>query len=247
MSGKIIDLEQKRSERLNLAQTEDEARLAQMKLRLDLERAKLAIPASILSIVVVVSVMNTRLLSDSQLFPEQSTSTSLASSIDSGAGSLYEQVEVHLPEGQKRLGRAVASVPTGTSIREDQLVQRLNAELGSGTLQAIGRKPSDLERLALETLGGNYKVAVDPKNQRLVSVEILKDASAVRFDHSFFSAHTSVFPDGYKKAIRIQHTDLPENKGSVATYQLVNNLSRPLAEVQIETDLEGRLIRLKVQ
>jgi len=245
MSGKIIDLEQKRNERLNFAQTEEEARLAHMKLRLDLERAKLAIPASILSIVVVVSVMNTRLLSESELFPSKGSS-SLASSTDESESRTGE-TELFGRMNQRSMSRSVASVPTGTTVREDQLVQRLNSELGSGTLQAIGRKPSDIERLALETLGGNYKVAVNPKNQHLVSIELLKDASAVQFEQSFFNSYSSVFPSGYKKAIRIQHSERPEKQGFVETYQLVNNLSRPLAEVQIETDHEGRLLRLKVQ
>lgn len=235
MRGKVIDLEQKRSEKASLNQTEDDARLTHLKLKLDLERARLAIPASILSIVVVVSVMNSRLLSET----EPTQSSQLASTSD-----VLEEI---VPTQSGTVLRGVASIPTGTSKKEDDLVNRLAEELKSGQIQAVGRKPTDLEKLALETLGGNYKLAVDPKSQKLISIEVLKVGSAIAFDQNLFLTHASVFPVAFDKAIRVNQQNLPEEKGTQETYQLVNSLSRPLAEVQIDRDEDGRLIRMRVQ
>jgi hypothetical protein len=101
---KVIDI----SERLPNRNPMD--KLKSLKVRLDLEQAKVAIPVSLLSILTVVTLANSKLLQD----PEVIQSREMASS--------------GTPE-MVRPSRGIASVPTGTSVMKMNLLSKWRVKL----------------------------------------------------------------------------------------------------------------------
>ncbi len=219
---KVIDISERISARL--ASKNPLEKLKAMKVRLDLEQAKIAIPASLLSIIVVVSlVANSKLLNGE----ETVQSREIAS-----VGTVIEPV------------RGIASVPTGTSQDEDQLVKEM-ASKALSDISSVGRSPSALEKLSLETLEGKYAIRMD-EAQKISEIEISANqvSNPVAFTSKFIESNRSWMPVSFEKSIRIQNTQ--NSEGGQQSFHLVNDLSIPLARVDVRLDGSGRLLALKV-
>lgn len=218
---KVIDI----SERINarLASQNPFEKLKAMKVRLDLEQAKIAIPASLLSIVVIVTLANTRLLNS----PDVVETRELAS-----VGTVIEP------------SRGIASIPAGTTQNEDELVQAM-ANKTLGEVAAIGRSPSALEKLSIETLEGKYAIRMNGA-QKISEIEISQSqiANPIAFDAKFIEKNRSWMPVAFEKSIRVQNSE-GEN-GTNQTFHLVNKLSMPVARIDVRLDPAGRLLAFKV-
>lgn len=216
-SRKVIDI----SERLPNRNPMD--KLKSLKVRLDLEQAKVAIPVSLLSILTVVTLANSKLLNS----PEVIQSQELASE-----GTLVKP------------SRGIASVPTGTSDNEDQLVKEMSAKTLS-EVSAVGRRPSALEKLTIETLEGKYSVRMD-EAQKISEIQIAESQqnSAIKFEASFLETNREWMPVSFDKSVRVKNDG--SESGSKQMYHLVNKLSMPVAKVDVSLDREGRLLGLKV-
>lgn len=192
------------------------ARLKKLKVRFDLEHAKLALSTSLLSVVVLVTLANRNLMNTT------------------------EQVQV--VQG----GRGIASVSTGTSNNEDVLVRELaKKDLNES---ALGRKPSSVETLAFGQLEGKYAVRLE--NGKLAELEFSDVTS--QGDHpkhiddriNFLDAHRDILPVAYDKSIRIETASV--NGTTTEVYQLVNEVSRPVANVEFRLDSAGRMLSMRV-
>ncbi len=221
MPRKVIDLTERIEARASAKNPLE--KLKAMKVRLDLEQAKIAIPASLLSIVVVVTLANSKLLNS----PDVVESRDLASQGVTIAPS-----------------RGIASIPTGTSDNEDQLVKAMSEKTLS-EISAVGRKPSALEKLSLETLEGKYAIRMDD-TQKISEIEIAQDqiANPVAFDSKFIEKNRAWMPVSFEKSIRVQNTS--SESGSRQTFHLVNGMSMPVARVDVSLDPSGRLLALRV-
>ena len=214
---KVIDI----SERLPNRNPMD--KLKSLKVRLDLEQAKVAIPVSLLSILTVVTLANSKLLTS----PEVIQSQELASE-----GTLIKP------------SRGIASVPTGTSENEDQLVKEMATKTLS-EISAVGRKPSALEKLTIETLEGKYAVRMD-EGQKISEIQISDSQTneAIKFEANFLETNRQWMPVKFDKSVRVKNDD--SFGGSKQMYHLVNKLSMPVAKVDVSLDSDGRLLSLKV-
>ncbi len=214
---KVIDI----SERLPNRNPMD--KLKSLKVRLDLEQAKVAIPVSLLSILTVVTLANSKLLTS----PEVIQSQELASE-----GTLIKP------------SRGIASVPTGTSDNEDQLVREMAGKTLS-EISAVGRKPSALEKLTIETLEGKYAVRMDDA-QKISEIQISESQAneAIKFESNFLETNRQWMPVAFDKSVRVKNDD--STSGSKQMFHLVNSLSMPVAKVDVSLDSDGRLLSLKV-
>lgn len=193
-------------------------RMKSLKTRFDLEHAKIALSTSLLSVVVLVTLANKNLMSSDQAEPA-------------------------------RASRGIASVPTGTSEAEDSLVKVLSKkELGS---HSLGRRPSSLETLAFGTLEGKYAIRLD--HGKLAEVEFTatsgSDSEADRPKHiqnraEFINQNQELMPVAFDKAVWIDREKLGDSTTEV--YQLVNEVSRPVATVEFKLDQAGRMLSMKV-
>lgn len=219
---KVIDISERIEARLASKGPID--KLKSMKIRLDLEHAKIAIPASLLSIVIIVTLANSKLLTT----PEVVQSREMAS----------EGMTVLEPS------RGIASVPAGTSQSEDELVQSMSQK-SLGEAAAIGRAPSALEKLSLETLEGKYAIRMTSA-QKISEIEIdpKRASEPTKFDAKIFESTRAWLPVVFEKSIRVQNVEI--DKGIRQTYHLVNNLSMPVARVDVRLDESGHLLNLKV-
>gem|GEM_PF-2929678 len=190
-------------------------RLKSLKVRFDLEHAKIALSTSLLSVVILVTLANRNIM------------TSAA------------PVEV-------KQTRGIASVSTGTSEVEDSLVRTLaKHDLDS---QAMGRKPSSIEELAFGQLEGKY--AVRMANGKLAELEFSDVTSqGDRPKHiddrgSFIDSHRDLLPVSFDKSIKID--SVAQGETTVETYQLINEVSRPVANVEFKLDAAGRMLSMRV-
>lgn len=185
-------------------------RLKHLKVRFDLERAKVGLSASILSIVVLVTLANAKMLKDQS-------------------------------EQQASQGRAIASVPTGTSDAEDSLVRELaRKDLSEG---AAGKTPSAIDKLAFGFLEGHYAMRLT--NGKLSEMEASgEQAKQIDDIQGFLEANRDVLPVAFDKPVKVGR----DATGDVVTesWQLVNSVSRPMANVIVKMDGSGRLLGLRV-
>lgn len=143
--------------------------------------------------------------------------------------------------------RGIASVPTGTSDAEDNLVKTLaQRELSS---QALGRKPSSLESLAFGTLEGKYAIRLE--HGKLAELEFSQAQDSLETDRpkmiqnrgEFIEAHRDLMPVMYDKSV---WTDRKEANGAtIETYKLVNEVSRPVGTIEFKLDSAGRMLSMK--
>lgn len=213
MSRKVIDINER------LPSKDPLEKLKGMRVRLDLEQAKVAIPMSLLSILAVVTMLNSQMFSGPRSASVQSRD--LAS----------EAVP----------SRGIASVPTGTSAEEDSLVRRLGQE-GLSKGSALGRKPTALQRFTLGALEGQYDVMLDGEKVRALTLS--PAARPVAFGDKFLDQHREFLPAQFDKVLQVGNES--DDQGRHMTYQLLNRLSLPVATVDVRLDAEGRLLSLKV-
>ena len=190
-------------------------RLKHLKVRFDLEHAKIALSTSLLSVVVLVTLANRNLMTN------------------------------EVPQDMKPT-RGIASVSTGTSEVEDSLVRTLaKHELD---LNSMGRQPSSIESLAFGQLEGKY--AVRMANGKLAELEFSDVTS--QGDHpkhidnraAFLDSHRDLLPVAYDKTIKIESQ--AQGETTLETYQLVNEVSRPVARVEFKLDAAGRMLSMRV-
>lgn len=193
-------------------------RMKSLKSRFDMEHARVALSASLLSIVVLVTLANKNLMSDD------------------GAPSV-------------KSGRGIASVPTGTSDAEDHLVRTLSQKELSA--DSLGRKPSSLESLAFGTLEGKYAVRLE--NGKLSELEFSDPASQelegdrpkhIQNRAEFLETNRELMPVAFDKPVWIERA--PSQDSVTEIYQLVNEVSRPVATVEFKLDNAGRMLSMKV-
>lgn len=195
------------------------ARFKNLKVRFDLEHGKLLVSTSLLSIVLLVTLANNSLL---------------------GGGISQQKVEY-------RPSRGIASIPTGTSDAEDSLVARLaSKELSEEA--SVGRRPSALEKLTLGFLEGKY--AVQLQNGKLSQLHFTEASAAgdlpkrVENLNAFLESNRDLLPVAFSKSVKVESAQQGENKSE--TFQLVNQLSMPVAKVQFLMDSAGRLLSMRV-
>jgi hypothetical protein len=199
------------------------ARLKNLKVRFDLEHARVAVPASLLSIVLLVTLANTTIMSQPKV-----SSTDLASV-------------------STRTGRAIASVSTGTSLVEDQLVKRLaKSELSESA--TIGRRPSSLENLTLGSLEGKYAIRL--QDGKIREIEFASgNSDGDRPKHienlaAFLKDNAELLPYKFEKAVKVQTEQ--DGSSTTETYHLLNGISIPVAKVEFDLDAAGRLLAMHV-
>lgn len=220
-SQKVIDISQRIAERD--AKKNPFEKLKDIKVRLDLEQAKIAIPVSLLSILVIVTLANSQILNS----PDVIESRDLAS-----------QGTTIVP------ARGIASIPSGTSTSEDELVQAM-ASKSLSEISAVGRSPSALEKLSLETLEGKYAIRMT-ESQKISEIQIAPNQveSPIRFEAKFIESNRSWMPVAFEKSVRVQNQK--NATGSHEVYHLVNRLSMPVAQIDVSLDTAGRLLAMKV-
>jgi hypothetical protein len=225
-----------------IANPEISERLKNLKLRFDLEHARVALPVSLLSIVLLVTIANSNFMSTANNIKTQSVE--FASTNSNANTSKVES------------GRAIASLSTGTSADEDQLVTRLaKTELSSET-SVTGRKPSALEKLTLGTLEGKYAVRL--LNGKVHEIEFAasqlpKNTASnltsgrpkyLSSTKEFLINNGDLFSDEFESTVRVSRAK--NGKNLTETYQLLNKLSLPVAKVDFYMDQAGRLLKVKV-
>lgn len=199
------------------------ARLKNLKVRLDLEQAKIAVSTSLLSVVLLVTLANNNLL-----------------------------VTSVQPERADRASRGIASVASVTEVvpnaaENSRMVKELaNRALSAGA--SIGHKPSNVENLAFGILEGKYAVRL--QDGKLSEIEynsgdvVGSDPKAIKDVATFLETQRELLPVAYEKSLKVGSEQAGSDK--VETFELVNHVSMPLAKVQVRTDAEGRLLVMKV-
>jgi hypothetical protein len=203
-------------------------RLHNLKMRFEAQNGKIAVATTLLSIVVLVTMANNSLLTRrSQVEPMRS----VAEAYDANHGS-----------------RTIASVPTGTTEAEDSLAERLaKRELSNNSV--IGHRPSELERLSIGFLEGNYSMQLENgKLRELQFAQAPEEASRapkrVEDLAAFIETNRALLPVAFSKTIKLD--SVQEGTRTTQTYELVNQLSMPVAKVQFLTDSSGGLIAMSV-
>lgn len=193
------------------------ARFRDLKVRFDLEHAKIAVSTSLLSIVILVTLANNSLMSNAQ--------------------------DEQAPAGS----RSIASVPTGTSDSEDRLVAKLakidvkaEATLGRKPSSLENLTLGELE-------GKYAVRLQDGKLRELEFAESTSNEDRpkhVNDREKFLDAHRDLLPVAFDKSMKVEAEQ--SESGSVETYQLINEFSMPVARVEFRMDLAGRLLGMRV-
>lgn len=210
-NGNVIDMTDR------IREPDAVARLKQLKVRLDLEHAKVALSTSLLSIVILVTLANNSLMKS-------------VSGDESSTGG----------------GRGIASV--SSTIDESEGSRQLVQDLAARDLSAaakVGRKPSAIEKLAFEVLEGKYAVRLDDGKISEIefsnSTDLPKPVGALM---AFLESHRDLMPADFAKRVKVDRQD--EGSQTTETYQLVNNLSMPVAKVLLRMDNAGRVLAMRV-
>lgn len=206
-------------------------RLRGLKVRFDLEHAKVAVSTSLLSIVILVTLANNNLMT-----------------------SISPTNEVAANEQSAPGGRSIASVSGGgsstASLNENPaLIQQLaNRDLSPSA--SLGHLPSSVERLAFGVLEGKYAVRLQDGLIREIEFSgetgaqnARQEAKRIGNTASFIDGQKDLLPE-YSHSVKVG--DGREGVNEVETFQLVNQVSMPVAKVQVRMDGEGRLLGMKV-
>lgn len=220
-SNKVIDMTE-RIQRPDFAEY-----LKGLKVRFDLENTKVAVSTSLLSIVVLVTLANNNMM------------------------NTITPVEVI--ESQSSQGRGIASVsmssnsPSGAVRPADnpQLIKELaNRDLGPSA--SVGKKPSSLEKLAYGVLEGRYAVLL--QDGKLKEIELREgtplDSKTFENPANFIESQRDLLPT-YDRIVKIS-SDRENSGGNLETFQLVNEISIPVAKVQVHLSEGGQLVALRV-
>lgn len=194
-----------------------------LKLRLDLEQAKIAVSTSLISVVLLVTLANNALLA-----PKASEAQSVA-------------VSTTIPS------RGIASVSIGAPEEERALVKHV-ASLSLNETASIGRKPSRLDEFSFGYLEGKYHV--EGENGKVAEVEFSNDPNTgndpkeISDRAQFLRDHKDVLSVKYESAIRVSSSTLDEK--IVESYQLLNSYNMPVARVDFKLSSNNGLLYMKV-
>lgn len=196
-----------------------------LKVRFDLEHTKIALSTSLLSIVILVTLANNNLM---------------ATTVETKGEPM-------------RISRGIASVPEGTatfastldvSNENPQLVKAL-AKRDLSPDASVGRKPSALEKLAFEVLEGKYAVRL--RDGIIDEIELVdaesSQAKEIKSLQAFINGQRDLLPH-YDRIVKVgsEHDGLSQ----IETYQLVNEVSIPVAKVQVRLGETGQFMGMRV-
>lgn len=200
------------------------AGLRGLKVRWDLEHAKIAVSTSLLSIVILVTLANNNLMTSINPVGE----------------------EVPTSYG----GRSIASVPGGSQIaapvvNDTKLVKEL-ARRALSPSASLGQKPSALERLAFGFFEGRYAVRLHAGQIREIEYSAENNPfEAKRIDNlvGFIENQRDLLPE-FSRPIKVG--EVSEGNDTVKTFELVNEVSIPVAKVEFRIDGDSRLLGVRV-
>lgn len=233
----IIDLSQRRAENDNGSKTKEH-----LKLRLDLEQAKILVTTSLISVLFLVTLANNSLMSApvAQVHGESPLlGRGPASTRGQNQGQTQSQIQSQT--------RNVASVPTGTSQWEDEMVARM-AKLDVDDAEKVGRRPSSLDRLRFEFLEGKYAVRLE--NGKIDELEFADPSQSGDFPKfvndrvKFLEINRDLLPVQFVKSVRTKSAK--QGDQTVERYNLLNTSDVPVAKVEFHLDSAGRLLSMKV-
>jgi hypothetical protein len=143
--------------------------------------------------------------------------------------------------------RDVASVPTGTSDWEDQMVSRLSKLSISKDVQ-LGHRPSALDRLTLEFLEGKYSVRLE--NGKIRELSFSDSAQTgdrpkyVMDRTAFLDQNRDLLPVIFQGAVKAGVFQNSEEL--IESYDLVDKSRSTVAKVEFRMDKSGRLLSMKI-
>lgn len=228
IEGKVIDL----SERLSKSSMGSAAnsKFKDLKVRLDIEQAKVLVTTSLISVLFLVTLANNSLLS-----------APVAESV--GGQGMIATYSGRGPASE----RNPAAVPTGTSEWEDEMVARM-AKLELHEVDRVGRRPSSLDRLTFEFLEGKYAVRLE--NGKIRELEFSDPSHTgdrpkyVTDRARFIEENRDLLPVQFAKSVRLDATKAGSEV--VESYNLLNQADVPVAKVQFHLDSAGRLLAMKI-
>lgn len=220
-NGNVIDMTER------IPSPDDRAGFKSLKVRFDLEHAKIAVSTSLLSIVILVTLANNNLMT---------SINPTATPLDAVPSS--------------RGGRSIASVPGGTQVigaipEDPQLVKNL-ARRGLGPSASVGQTPSALDRLAFGYFEGKYAVRLQAGKIREIEFSPesnLADAKQISNPLKFIENQRDLLPE-FAHSVKVG--EALEGADHIKTYQLVNEVSVPVAKVEFRVDDESHLLGLRV-
>lgn len=217
----VIDLSQHRVTNANGRKLKDN-----LKMRLDLEQAKVLVTTSLISVLFIVTLANNSIMSARPVVAD-------------GSSSLSSRTPASL--------RDPAAVPLGTSQWEDDMVARM-AKLDVSEVEKVGRRPSSIDRLTFEFLEGKYAVRLE--NGKINELEFSDGARSgdrpkyVNDRARFLEENRDLLPVQFSKSVIIDAK--PSGAETVESYSLVNSADVTVAKVEFHLDSSGRLLSMKV-
>jgi hypothetical protein len=192
-------------------------RLKSLKVRFDLEQAKLAVSTSLLSIVLLVTLANNNIMT--RITVEEKT-TEFASRSIASVPEATVSPELVTSLAQRDLSDAAAVGRKPSSLEQ----------LRFGTLE--GKYAVRLQQDGkLSEIEFSDSVASGDRPKHIES-----------FSH-FLEANRELLPVDFEKSVKVSSERAAD--GATEVYQLVNRVSMPLAKVQVKTDAAGRLLAMR--
>jgi hypothetical protein len=206
----------------------DRLGLSGLKVRFDLEHAKIAVSTSLLSIVILVTLANNNLMT----------------SINPVVVPIDEAVP------NSRGLRGIASVPgadqVASAIPEDPLLVKTLARRGLGPTASVGQSPSALDRLAFGFFEGKYAVRLHAGKIREIefsSESNVSDAKEIINPLKFLETQRDLLPE-FARTVKVG--DSRDGADQIKTFELVNEVSIPVAKVEFRVTDESRLLGMRV-
>lgn len=200
--------------------------LKSLKVRFDLEHTKVALSTSLLSIVVLVTLANNNLMTTSIEPKEEPMRISRGIASVSGESATF------------------ASTQSFAGTENPQLLKEL-AKRDLSPNASVGRKPSALEKLAFEVLEGKYAVRL--RDGIIDEIELAEggvtDAKEIQSLQAFINGQRDLLPR-YDRLVKVGSER--EGMNQIETYQLVNEVSIPVAKVEVRLGDSGRLMGMRV-
>jgi hypothetical protein len=227
----VIDLTKRIQAR---AETEAEIAIAtgqKPRVTWDIERTKVAVATSLLSVVLLVTLANNNVLS--------------------GGGAETNTVETEFASVTTetiRPSRGIASVSgTGMALAEQDVVKRLAShEL---TAEGVGRPPSSVEAFVFGTLEGKYAVKLADGKVHGIEYSAQDDVdtppTSVSNLSAFLVENRGIMPVQFDRAIRVGR----EKSGQIVreSFELIDDSLAAKANVEFELDSSGGLLAMKIE
>jgi hypothetical protein len=217
--NKVIDLSQRKTRKGKGLE------MNRLNLRFQADQGRAALAMGLVSLLFLVTLANNSLLSA----PDVQVGSSSLSSRDPASD------------------RSFASVPTGTSDWEDQMVSRLS-KLSIARDVQMGRRPSTLDRLTLEFLEGKYSVRLENGKIRELSFADSSQSGDrpkyVMDRTAFLDQNRDLLPVPFQGAVKAGMVQ--DSEQTIESYDLVDKSSTTVAKVEFRMDKSGRLLSMKI-